>query len=505
MCLVFTKRMEEIKMLQALKNEANLTKTENGATTYKSTTNYCLDLFATIGALRNADDSDIINRFARAYCENPDSAMKILFYARDVRGGLGERRVFKVILNWLAAAYPESVKKNIDKIAEYGRYDDLLSLMGTPCQKDVLDYINTQLLKDCFAMNNNEEVSLLAKWLPSVNTSNAQAVKNAKIIARECNMSDAEYRKCLSKLRAYIKIIENNLRERDYTFDYEKQPSKAMFKYRDAFCRNDGERYHEFLNKVCKGEAKLNASTLAPYEIIRPICQLDAGWRFTKATDEEAEVINATWNSLPDYGNDENALAVIDTSGSMYWSGNPIPATVALSLGIYFAEHSKGAFANHFIEFSDNPELIEIKGDTLVDKVRFIETFNEIASTNIQKVFELILNTAVKNHLPQEELPSTLYIISDMEFNSCTNGAELSNFAYAKKLFEDNGYKLPRVVFWNVQSRNRQQPVKMNEQGVALVSGCTPRLFDMVMSGDLNPYNFMLDVINGERYEKIVA
>ena len=221
--------------------------------------------------------------------------------------------------------------------------------------------------------------------------------------------------------------------------------------------------------------------------------------------ESEREVLNATWNSLPDFGNERNALAVVDTSGSMYWAAKPLPAAVALSLGIYFAEHSKGKFANHFIEFSANPRLIEIKGKDFAEKLRYIASFNEVANTDIQKVFDLILNTAVNNHLPQKELPETLYIISDMEFDNCVEGANVTNFELAKLNFARHGYKLPKVVFWNVQSRNRQQPVTMNEQGVALVSGCTPRLFSMVMEGDLDPYHFMMEVIGSERYAKIAA
>jgi hypothetical protein len=424
--------------------------------------------------------------------------MKLLFFARDIRGGLGERRVFKVILNWLAYNEPSAVRKNIEHVAEYGRYDDLLCLMGTDCEKEMLDVLKAQLDTDLNALENGGEVSLLAKWLPSVNTSSKEAVLYAKKIAKHFGMSDASYRKTLVALRSHIRIIENNLREKDYSFDYEKQPSKAMYKYRKAFMRNDGERYSEFLDKVTTGEAKLHASTLMPYEIITPLFRRNV-------SDEERKAINTTWISQEDFGNTENALAVIDGSGSMYGGANPMPATVALSLGIYFAERNKGAFKNHFITFSEKPQLVEIKGEDILDKVRYCHGFNEVANTNIQKVFELILDAAKKNSVPQDELPKKLYIISDMEFDHCADDATMTNFEYAKSIFEEAGYKLPDVVFWNVASRNRQQPVTKNEQGVALVSGCTPRLFSMIASGEMNPYAFMLEVIENERYAKIVA
>ena len=489
-------------MLQYLKEEANKVYTENGAITNESTGDFCLDLFATIGALRRESDGEIESRFVRAYTENKDIATKILFFARDVRGGLGERRVFRIILKWLANNEEETVKKNLEYIAEYGRYDDLLVLMGTPCEKEMLEVLKKQFDADMNAMQDNGQVTLLAKWLPSINTSNKEVVSMAKKIAKYFAMTDASYRKALSSLRAYIKIIENNLREKDYTFDYEKQPSKAMFKYRKAFARNDGERYMEYIGKVEKGEAKLNASTFAPYELVEPFMQ---GWSMRSLTKQEQASINATWNSLPDYGNDENAIAVIDTSGSMYCSGKPIAASVALSLGLYFAERNKGYFKNHFIEFSSRPQLIEIKGETFADKLRYLASFNEVANTNIEAVFDLILKAAEKNKLPQSDLPTKLYLISDMEFDEAVDNAELSNFENAKKKFEEKGYKLPDIVFWNVASRNKQQPVTKNDNGVVLVSGCTPRLFSMVASGEMNPLVFMMEVVESERYAKIVA
>lgn len=485
-------------MLEYLKKEANRTYTENGAATYATTCSDCLDLFATVGALRSADDSEITKRFVRAYAENPNLAMKLLFFARDVRGGLGERKVFRVCLKWLAQNAAASVKKNISYIAEYGRWDDLLSLMGTPCEKDALLLIQKQLEADLNAMDMGDDVSLLAKWLPSVNASNAQTVAFAKRIARFLGMDDSTYRKTLVKLRQRIRILENYLREKDYTFDYAKQPSKAMFKYRKAFSRNDAERYGEFLSKVSRGEAQLHTGTLTPYEIIKPFF-------YSLVSDQEAAAIDTTWKAQEDFTGDENALVVIDGSGSMYCRTDPMPATVALSLGIYFAERNTGAFRNFFLTFSENPRLVEIKGETILEKVQYCHIFNEVANTNIQKVFELILRAAVKNQVPQSEMPSTLYIISDMEFDYCAEGADLTNFEYAKKIFAEAGYQLPRVVFWNVQSRNAQQPVNQNEQGVVLVSGCTPRIFSMLKSGILSPLGYMMEILGAERYAKIAA
>lgn len=496
-------------MLNYLKQEANKTVTENGAATHITTESDCLDLFATIGALRRESDSEIEARFIRAFTENRDIAMKLLFFARDIRGGLGERRVFKVILNWLAKNEPSTVRKNLTYVAEYGRYDDLLCLMDTPCEKDMLDVIKVQFEADNAALNNGGEVSLLAKWMPSVNASSPETVLCAKKIARHFGMNDANYRKALVSLRAHIRIIENNLREKDYSFDYSKQPSKAMYKYRKAFMRNDAERYNDFIGKVSSGEVRLHADTLAPYELVEPYINdtYTASSRsfMRQISEQEKNLLNATWASLPDFGSEENAIAVIDTSGSMYWDAKPIPAAVALSLGLYFAEHNTGLYKNHFIEFSARPQLIEIKGDTFADRLRYVASFNEVANTNLEAVFDLILNSAVENNVSASELPAKLIIISDMEFDRCVSNARSTNFKNAKAKFEAHGYNLPDIVFWNVASRNRQQPITKNERGVALVSGCTPRLFEMVASGTVNPYAFMLEVVESERYAKIVA
>ena len=484
--------------MEYLKREANLILTENGAATYATSGSDCLDLFATISALRAETDDAIISRFMRAYTENPDLAMKLLFFARDVRGGLGERRVFRIAMRWLATQHAASVEKNIGAIADIGRWDDLLALMGTPCEKVALICMQKQLHTDLLALEMGSGISLLAKWLPSVNASNDEHVRYSKCIARFLGMSDAAYRKTLVKLRAHIRIIENNLRTRDYAFDYAKQPSKAMFKYRKAFFRNDEARFKAYLDSVAAGKAELHTGSLAPYEIIAPFFGHNI-------SDEEHRAINVTWNAQEDFTNGENALVVVDGSGSMYRGSDPLPAAVALSLGIYFAERNTGAFHNHFITFSHNPQLVEIKGDDIFSKVRYCHDYNEVANTDIQKVFELILNAAVRNSVPQSELPSTLYIISDMEFDACARNGSVTNFEQAKRLFATRGYQFPRVVFWNVASRNRQQPVTQNEQGVALASGCTPRILAMLQSDSLSPMAYMMQILDSERYRNIAA
>lgn len=490
-------------MLKVLKKEANKTNTENGAVTYLTTESDCLDLFATIGALRNASEDEIITRFMRAYAEDPDLATKILFYARDIRGGLGERRAFRTILGYLAKNESDTVKKNIENVAEYGRYDDLLVLMGTPCEDMVVAFLKTQLDKDRNAIAANGTVSLLAKWLPSVNATNKNTVITAKRLARKMGYTDAEYRKILSVLRANIRIIENSLRTKDYSFDYEKQASKALFKYRQAFYRNDRERYQAFLDKAEERPSVMHTGTLTPYDVVAPI--IDRAMRNTGFTEDERHAMDVTWNALENYVGSENALAVVDGSGSMYGGCQTLPAAVAQSLGIYFAEHNTGGFHGHFITFSESPQLVEVKGRDIYEKLQYCMSFDDCSNTDIAKTFDLILSTAVNNGLQQKEMPSRLYIISDMEFDWCASNSSLTNFEYAKSQYEKHGYQLPQIVFWNVDSRRRQQPVTMNESGVVLVSGCTPQIFSMLKDNCLNPYQYMMEVISSERYEKIVA
>ncbi len=485
-------------MLELLKAEANLTKTQNGAVTYRTTFSHNLDLFATVGALRQASDGEVIGRFISAYAEDSDLAMKLLFFARDVRGGLGERRLFRTIMKWLGDNQVTSVKKNIKYIAEFGRFDDILCLLGTRCESEAVAYIGEELDRDIRVLESGGEVSLLGKWLPSANASNKETVAAGKRLARLLGYSPREWRKTLTALRQKIRIIENDLRERDYSFDYEKLPSRALLKYRAAFERNDGERYSNYLSRVADGSAKMNTGTLTPYDIVG--CCIGR-----EVSEQERASLDAAWKNLENFVSSENSIAVVDGSGSMYCGGAPLPAAVAMSLGIYFAENNKGGFGGHFITFSETPRLIEIKGEDIYEKVRYCMQYNECANTDIEKIFELILRTAVKNRLSQAEMPQKIYIISDMEFDACSRNASLSNFENAKMMFEEAGYSLPVVVFWNVNSRTRQQPVSANEQGAVLVSGSSPRVFSMLKSGDFEPLAFMNSVLRSERYEKISA
>lgn len=494
-------------MLEELKTTLNMGLTENGGLTNRSTLDDVLDFFAQAGALRGAEESRIEDIFAKAFIADADYALRALFYARDIRGGLGERRLFGIALKYLAVNYSKSVIKNLALIPEYGRFDDLLTLLGTPCEAAAVELIKSQLAADNAAMAKGESVSLLAKWLPSVNTSSEVTRARAKRLCTLLKMQPKQYRQELSALRKYIDILESRLVNKDYTFDYSKQPSKAMLKYRKAFIRNDGERYEDFIQAVREGKAELKTGTLYPYDIVHSVIE-DRYYRGIKAiSDEEKAALDTTWLALPDYCDGRNAIAVVDGSGSMYgryYPNTPAPIEVAISLGIYFAQRSKGGFAGHFITFSENPRLIEVKGADIYQQVEYCMRYNEVANTNVAAVFELILKTAVDNRLPQSELPETIYLISDMEFD-CQVGVEVTHFKAAKAAYEAAGYTLPKVVFWNVCSRNSSLPVTKDETGAVLVSGCSPSIFEMAMSEDVSPIAFMKNVLDGERYKNIFA
>ncbi|MCI7768148.1 MAG: DUF2828 family protein [Oscillospiraceae bacterium] len=486
--------------LNAMKETSNETFTENGGRAYISTHSDCLDLFFKAGAMRNSSEEEIGKAVLRAYAEDPEKTMKIIFFARDVRGGLGERRFFRIAVKHLAFSAPESVIRNIPLFAEYGRFDDLCTLLDTPCEDEAVKLIKAQLDEDIAGMAEGKPVSLLAKWLPSVNASSEETVRNAKRLCDNMGMSEKNYRKSLSALRKYTDITENRLRVMDYTFDYEKQPSGAMFKYKKAFIRNDGERYSEYLQNVSSGKAVLHADTLYPYEIIRRVLT-------DTLSAEEKKALDVTWNSLPDHGaSTENAIAVIDGSGSMTWGNNPRPIDAALSLGIYFAEHNKGAFSGHFITFSEKPRLVEVKGGDISEKAQYCASFNECANTNLEAVFHLILKTAVSNKVPKSDMPKRLYILSDMQFDMCVEGGNSQPlFNIMKKRYALYGYELPEIVFWNLCSRGSAIPVTLSRTGAALVSGFSPAIFDMVKSGNISPMAVMDEIIGRERYSAVAS
>ena len=487
-----------MSFIQITKEMLNVAFTENGDKAFETSGSYCLDYFSLIGGMR-FNYTKALNNFMKAYKEDPILAIKILFFARDIRGGLGERNIFRFTFNALCNMAPDVAKQVISYVPTYGRYDDLFSAYSTPVRKEVVRIVKEQLKEDIENKKENKPISLLAKWMPSINTSSIETRVLAKKLASSLNMSNEEYRKTLSSLRKGL-IIENNLREKDYTFDYEQVPGGAMFKYRNAFYENDQKRYEEYLNLVNKGEKKMNSSTLYPYEVIR---KLENEFYFDEddnqvMSKQELETLNTIWNSFDRESIASKTIVVRDGSGSMLDNQMVSANSVATSLALLFAERLEGEFKNKFITFSSRPKLVEVKGDTIAEKYEYMSRFNDYTNTDIAKVYNLILNVYQNPNFKKEDELDRIVIISDMEFD-CACDSEDSTFEIFKNKFEKLGYKLPELVFWNVRARSTHLPVTMNESNVKLVSGASSSIIDMITKNDsTTPYEMMLKCL--EKY-----
>jgi len=468
---VVTKNMN--KLINKLKGTMNRTETENGAQTLTHSGKSIVDFFALAGATR--DNPEIgIELFSKALIENPEKAIKILFYLRDIRGGQGERTLFRNCISYLRENKPEIANTIAKYTPEYGRYDDLLSFEIDT----IAPIIKEQLIQDF----KSETPSLLAKWLPSENASSKETKAKAREIMKALGASPREYRKTLSQLRKKIKLVEQKMSRKEFNeIEYSKVPSQASLKYKKAFFRNDENRYTTYLESVNKGEEKINTRTLFPHQI------------YERASETGSDEL---WKNLPDYTRGKNGIVVADVSGSM--QGRPM--SVSVSLALYFAERNQGAFHNHFITFSETPEIQEIKGETLEEKIKMIEKTEWGYNTDLNKIFTVLLNTAVQNKVSEKDMPETIYIISDMQFDQAS--PTRTSYELIQDQYKEAGYKIPNVVFWNVDARNTNIPTTATEKGVTLVSGFSPSTFKIAVENK-TPEEVVEDVINSERYKDI--
>ena len=482
-----------MSLLDNIKKEQSYTLTENGALALNTTSDNLVDLFAVSGAMRSRTDENIERMFAKALVDDKLIATKLAFYTRDVRGGLGERRTGRLMFRYLAKAYPDIFRKNVEYVSEYGRWDDLVYLLDDASDV-IVPLLKKQLDEDISNMRQDKEISLLAKWLPSVNTSNKDTVRKGKFLAKQFGMTEREYRKTLAELRHYLNVVEVNMSAKRFgDIVYPEVPSKAMNNYRNAFRRNDSERFEEYLNKVETGEEKINASVLYPYDIVE---------KYLYGSSGDDKVLEQQWKALPNYVEGENNFLIMaDVSGSM--SGRPMATSVGLAM--YFAERNKGPFANRFMTFSSAPELVEIKGDTLFERIRYIMGAHWDMNTNLEAAFDLVLGTAVKYDTPKDEMPESIVVITDMEFDQCTYPDWLF-YDQMKAKFEHYGYEIPNIVFWNVNSRHSTYHASFDYKGVQLASGQSVTVFEALVNGlNMTPYEFMLSVLNTERYDKITV
>ena len=478
----------------------NKTLTENGDASFASTGSPCLDYFALIGGKRD-DLPGAAAMFAKAFVEDPKTAVELLFYTRDPRDGIGERRLFRFLLNGLALSYPEIAKALLPFVAKYGRYDDLLALLHTPVEGEVIDLIDATLHEDIENKKAGKPVTLLAKWLPSVNTSNSEARHAGLYLAKKLGMGNEKYRKTLSFLRKGT-IVESNLREKDYSFDYAKVPSVAMMKYQKAFIRNDKERFCKYLMDVAEGKEEMKVSVSSPVTLIKRY--RDNGYNDPKYYETAFE------SFVKDGQIHKKTLVVRDGSGSMYYNSNGMPIAVADAMSLLTSARLSGEFHDKFITFSEKPELVDLSmAKTLKGKLVKLEAYNEVANTNIEAVYNLIADVYANPSFKDEDAIDQILIISDMEFDGCVqtdagfdDDRLYSTFEAFDKRFADMGKKRPEVIFWNVASRGEHVPVTKNEYGVKLISGSSKNIIDLVTNDDsLDPEEFMRSVLSA--YEEI--
>jgi hypothetical protein len=479
--------------ITALESQMNDTVTLNGAKSNKSTLNKCLDLFGKIGACRN-DVKQAQRLFAFAYAENPETATRILFWARDIRGGQGEREVFRNLFKYLVEENGEIGAKLVSLVPAYGRWDDLLVLENTSAWDNVLGAIQSQLNLDRVSFKAGSAVSLLAKWLPSINASSKDSKRLGRKIAEHLGMTEREYRKVLSNLRTHINVVEKAMCSKEWSvIDYSKLPSRAAFMYRKAFAKQDATRYADYLSAVEKGEAKINAATLYPYEIVEQY--LYKGARNDKTIDLQ-------WEALPNYmeGKEFNGLVVADVSGSM----NGRPMSVSISLAMYIAERNTAeVWKNKFLTFSAQPELQSIVGSTIGKRIDNLSRAAWQMNTDLMAVFKTVLDAGMKNDVPAEDMPQKLIIVSDMQFDQCCSSNKRTNFEQIQKLYRKAGYEMPQLVFWNVNSYG-DVPIKAHDTGTCLVSGCSPSILKSVLTDSvLTPVDTMNDTVYAERYDAV--
>ena len=467
--------------------QTNDTNTLNGMPTNSSSLNQCVNLFFQIGALRGQDKTRLINVFTKAFSENPLTAMKLLFWARDVRGGAGERQIFRDIVEYLANNRAEVLVKNLDLITEFGRWDDLLVLIGTPVEKAALELIAKGLA---------DKNGLVFKWMPRPNVANREKKRWAGVIRKFLGLSPKEYRKLLVE---NSNTVEQLMCAKEWSsIDYSKLPSKAMSDLMKTFSKHDCERFGSYLQSVNKGEAKINASSIYPYDVVKNL-------RFGDKAGA-----NIQWKALPNYLKDgkERFLPIVDVSGSMNCpAGNNHNVScldVAISLGLYISERNEGQFKDSFVTFSERPTL-QVLGGSLEERFNQLSRADWDMSTNVEAVFRLILEKAKESNVSEDEMPTMLLILSDMEFNQGTSGNwGLRAQQMFEKMYADAGYKMPKIAYWNIQSKSDNFPVHFDADGCCLVSGFSPSLLTNLLAGkDLSPISMMMEVVNSERYDKI--
>lgn len=484
------------KLQDIAKIESSLKYTENGALAYNTTNNSLLDLFGVIGSLRSRDEDEIIEKFQSAFNQDKELAVKMMFYAGDIRhGGLGERRTFRIILKWLAQNYPSIVGDNICLIPLLNRWDSIFELIDTPCEQQMWQVIKDQIIHDLDQLVYNQPISLLGKWLPSINTSSEKTRKLAKRIAKTVGYKDERgYRHLLSILRREIRVTERQMSLNQWErINFEAVPSYAMKNYTNAFKRHQSERFIKYLEDVRNNKKEIKASTLYPYDLTRQIL-----------LGEETDTTELQWKALPNYIDKEsNILVMADVSGSMY-TANLRPISTSIGLAIYFAERNKGPLHNVYMTFTNEPHFQYInENDSLKTKIKKIENTDMGYETNLEKAFEYLLHVTQANEFKKEDMPSAIIVISDMEINAPYYNIGDDFFKTMKIQYKCAGYEIPKIILWNVEARN--DTFLSQDKNIIKVSGSSPATFKHLI-GNLNnktDWEMMLEVLNNPWYNKV--
>jgi hypothetical protein len=462
---------------QAVQNTPVTSKTANGAATYESSLSANTDLFFMIGASRG---KDITSSFEKAYEENSDLAVRILMYARDVRGGAGERQTFRSLLTHLEVNHPQIIFDILPVIPFYGRWDDLLVFKTEAVRNAAFGFISYALA--------DKKDALCAKWMPRQST---KEDNSATLLRNFMGLSPKDYRKFLVSL---TNVVEQKMCAKEWNeIEFGKLPSLASARYNKAFARNAKESYDTYKAQLATGEAKINAGAIFPHDVIKTI-----------KVGGEKEVALAQWDALPNFLGENFILPMVDVSGSM---DCPIPGNpgltcmnISVALGLYLCDKQKGAFKDMFLTFHETPKLEILKGN-LVEKLEQLENASWGGSTNICAGFNKILEVAIKNNVPQSEMPKYLMVLSDMEFNVSDRNFNETIFESAKSKFKDAGYEMPKIVFWNLNARIENVPASKNDENVALISGFSTNVIKSVLAAkNFTPIGVMLETVMDERY-----
>lgn len=484
-------------------DNSKLKTTENGATAYSRLDNPVLTLFAQAGALRPRDEEEIRELFMKAYNYDPELTIKMVFYIGDVRGGLGERRTFRICLHQLATVNPKVVTSNLFNIAFYNRWDSLYELIGTPCEPHMWEFMKEQFIMDFGAYKRGEPCSLLCKWLKSINASSEETKKLGRATMRALGFAtEKHYRKALATMREYLNVVEQKMSANEWDkIKYAQVPSYAMKNYRNAFRKHDEEGFAKFMANVQAGTEEIKASTLYPYDLTRVYTD-NMTWN-GRCSVAEDEVIEAQWKALPNYLKDDstNVMCMVDVSGSMY--GRPIAASIGL--GVYFAQHNHGAFHNQFMTFTTSPNFITIdEGASLRSIVQDVYAKEVGYSTNLQAAFRHLLNVAVNHNIPQADMPKALIILSDNEIDQYKNQRAVDFMTSMRQQYEAHGYELPKLIFFQVEARQSTFLTLSND--ALFISGQSASSFKQVVENiEGTAWDLVVNTLNSERYAPVIT